>query len=157
MPVLFDVFPDANVVRLHRHPCHAVPSCAASSQANRRLFAQRIDHSRGRSNHPRHVRRWYETIDGRRATVERRHIIDIATTIWSPRRPPWFRRIYANSAIATARRSTGYGALHRARPTTARPRHTYTLEQFGLSRAQVLERSADYLAWVRQRCGELAE
>jgi hypothetical protein len=39
----------------------------------------------------------------------------------------------------------------------ARLRHTYTPEQFGLSRQQVIERSADYLAWAQQRCGELAE
>jgi hypothetical protein len=39
----------------------------------------------------------------------------------------------------------------------ARPRHIYALEQFGLSRAQVIERSAEYLEWVQQRCGELVE
>ena len=38
----------------------------------------------------------------------------------------------------------------------ARPRHSYTLEQFGLSRPQVIERSAEYLRWVQPRCGELA-
>ena len=30
-------------------------------------------------------------------------------------------------------------------------------EQFGLSRHMVLDRSADYLAWVQQRCGELVD
>jgi len=43
------------------------------------------------------------------------------------------------------------------RAAARRLRHTYTPEQFGLSRAQVIERSADYLAWAQQRCGELAE
>ena len=40
-------------------------------------------------------------------------------------------------------------------PTAARARHSYTLEQFGLSRPQVIERSAEYLRWVQPRCGEL--
>ena len=39
----------------------------------------------------------------------------------------------------------------------ARPSHSYALQQFGLSRPQVMERSAEYLDWARQRCGELAE
>src|SRR5260370_34562839 len=44
MPVLFDVFPGANVVRLHRHPCHPVPSLCSLVASYRRLFARRIDH-----------------------------------------------------------------------------------------------------------------
>ena len=46
--------------------------------------------------------------------------------------------------------------LERQRVAT-RPRHTYSLEQFDLSRALVIERSADYLAWVRRICGELPD
>ena len=37
-----------------------------------------------------------------------------------------------------------------------RPRHGYSLQQFGLSPAQVIERSAEYLRWAQPRCGELA-
>jgi transposase len=43
MPVLFDVFPDANVIRLHRHPCYAVPSLCSLVAGYRRLFSQRVD------------------------------------------------------------------------------------------------------------------
>jgi hypothetical protein len=158
MPALFDVFPDANVVRLHRHPCHAVPSLCSLVAGYRRLFAQRIDH-----------REIGATIldmfvDGMRRSiavapqVERRHIIDIRYDDLVAAPTAVVRRIYAQFGYR-------YGAafeqdmahyIERDR-TTARPRHAYTLEQFGLSRAQVLERSADYLGWVQQRCGELAE
>src|ERR1700682_309349 len=158
MPVLFDVFPDANVVRLHRHPCHAVPSLCSLVAGYRRLFAQRIDH-----------REIGATIldmfvDGMRRSmvvapqVERRHIIDIRYDDLVAAPTAVVRRIYAQFGYR-------YGAafeqdmahyIERDR-TTARPRHAYTLEQFGLSRAQVLERSADYLGWVQRHCGELAE
>jgi hypothetical protein len=37
-----------------------------------------------------------------------------------------------------------------------RPRHVYSLEQFGLSRALVDERTANYLRWSAARCGTLA-
>jgi hypothetical protein len=38
-------------------------------------------------------------------------------------------------------------------PITRKYKHVYTLEQFGLSRAQVTARSEEYLAWVEQRTG----
>jgi hypothetical protein len=90
--------------------------------------------------------------------VERQHIIDIRYDDLVAAPAAVVRRIYAQFgyrySAAFDQDMARYFERDRA---TARPRHTYTLEQFGLSRAQVLERSADYLAWVQQRCGELAE
>ena len=37
----------------------------------------------------------------------------------------------------------------------AREEHDYTAEQFGLSRAHIVERTADYLRWSEARCGPL--
>jgi hypothetical protein len=42
-----------------------------------------------------------------------------------------------------------------AQRSVERPRHVYTLEQFGLSRAHVVERTGDYLRWSEARCGAL--
>jgi len=158
MPVLFDVFPDANVVRLHRHPCHAVPSLCSLVASYRRLFAQRIDHREVGAT----ILDMF--VDGMRRSmavapqVERQHIIDIRYDDLVAAPAAVVRRIYAQFgyrySAAFDQDMARYFERDRA---TARPRHTYTLEQFGLSRAQVLERSADYLAWVQQRCGELAE
>jgi hypothetical protein len=41
MPVLHDVFPDAKVVRLHRHPCQRSPRSPVSIY--RRLTTRQID------------------------------------------------------------------------------------------------------------------
>ena len=39
----------------------------------------------------------------------------------------------------------------------ARSRHVYAPEQFGLTRSEIIERSAEYLTWVQPRCGDLVE
>ena len=51
---------------------------------------------------------------------------------------------------------TGMASYLRRQDAIAKPRHAYTLEQFSLTRDMVLERSANYLAWAGQRCGEPA-
>jgi hypothetical protein len=43
-----------------------------------------------------------------------------------------------------------------AQRAVERPRHVYALEQFGLSSANVVERTTDYLRWSESRFGALA-
>jgi hypothetical protein len=158
MPVLFDVFPDATVVRLHRHPCQAVPSLCSLGAAYRRLFSPSVDH-----------REIGATIldmfaDGMRRSMavapngDRQRLIDIRYDDLVANPIAVVRRIYAQFgyryAAAFEQELVRYLQRQRAAP---RPRHTYSLEQFGLSRAQIVERSADYLRWVRRICGELPD
>jgi Sulfotransferase family len=158
MPVLFDVFPDANVVRLHRHPCHAVPSLCSLGAGYRRLFSHGIDH-----------REIGATIldmfaDGMRRSMavtphgDHQRFIDIRYDDLVVAPIAVVRRIYAQFGYrydaAFEQELVHY--LERQRAAT-RPRHSYSLEQFGLSRAQVIERSGDYLGWVQQICGDLPD
>jgi hypothetical protein len=157
MSVLFDVFPDANVVRLHRHPCHAVPSFCSLVARYRGLFSKLVD-----------SREIGATIldmfaDGMRRSMavtpqgDRQQIIDIRYDDLVVDPAAVVRRIYAQFSYRFS--ATFEQDLARAiesERTAVRPRHSYSLEQFGLSRAQVIERSAEYLAWVQRRCGELA-
>jgi hypothetical protein len=157
MPVLFDVFPDANVIRLHRHPCYAVPSLCSLVAGYRRLFSQRVDH-----------REIGATIldmfaDGMRRSMaftphdDRRQIIDIRYDDLVADPAAVVRRIYAQFGYRfSARFEQDLARVIESERTAVRPRHSYSLEQFGLSRAQVIERSAEYLAWLQPRCGELA-
>ncbi len=48
--------------------------------------------------------------------------------------------------------ATPRGAFH-GEAIGRRCKHVYSLEQFGLSRAQVLARSEDSLAWLERRTG----
>jgi hypothetical protein len=47
----------------------------------------------------------------------------------------------------------GLQAFMRKEEVTRKYKHVYSLEQFGLSRAQVIARSEKYLAWAEQRTG----
>jgi hypothetical protein len=157
MPVLFDVFPDANVIRLHRHPCHAVPSLCSLVAGYRKSFSPRIDHHEIGAT----ILDMFAEGMKRSMTAPQhrgRQIIDIG-----------FDELVADPAAVVGRIYGQFGYRHSAvlerdiarhiesERAAARPRHIYALEQFGLSRAQVIERSAEYLAWVQPRCGELAQ
>ena len=67
------------------------------------------------------------------------------------------RRIYKRFGYAytPAFEQAMVGSLE-AQRGAERPRHVYTAEQFGLSRAQLVERTGDYLRWSEARCGALA-
>jgi len=156
MPVLFDVFPDANVIRLHRHPCHAVPSLCSLVAGYRRLFSPQVDY------HEVGMTILDMFTDGmRRSMAASQHrsqqIIDIRFEDLVIDPAAAVRRIYAQFGYRFG--ATFEQDLARAienERTAVRPRHAYSLEQFGLSSAQVIERSANYLSWVQPRCGELA-
>ena len=156
MPVLFDVFPDANVVRLHRHPCQAVPSLCSLVAGYRGLISKRVDAGEIGATI---LDMFTEGMKRSMAAPQHRNqqIIDLS-----------FENLIADPAAAVRRVYAQFGyrfgaAFERdlaraieSERTALRPRHNYSLEQFGLSRAQVNERSAEYLAWVQPRCGELA-
>jgi hypothetical protein len=161
MAVLHDVFPDANVVRLHRHPCQAIPSLCSLVSIYRRLTMRQID---GNEIGATLLDMFADGMDRLMRVPQpgaAARAIDIS-----------FDELTADPVagpIAVVRRlygRFGYGyspafeqamvlALE-ARRAVGRPRHVYTLEQFGLSRAQVVERAGDYLRWSEARCGALA-
>jgi hypothetical protein len=156
MPVLFDVFPDANVIRLHRHPCHAVPSLCSLVAGYRKLFSAQVDYLEVGATI---LDMFTEGMKRSMAAPSQRgqQIIDIRYDDLVVDPAAVVRRIYVQFGYrfsATFERDLAH-AIESER-AALRPRHSYSLEQFGLSRAQVIERSAEYLAWVQPRCGELA-
>jgi hypothetical protein len=157
LPVLFDVFPDANVVRLHRHPCQAIPSLCSLVAGYRRLFSPRIDH---REIGATILDMFVDSMKRSMAAPARkaRQIIDIRFDDLVADPIAAIRRIY--SQLGYSRSAEFEQAMLRyldGERAAAKPRHIYELKQFGLSRATVVERSADYLAWAQQRCGALRE
>jgi hypothetical protein len=157
MPVLFDIFPDANVVRLHRHPCHAVPSLCSLISGYRKLFAPRVDH------HEIGTTLLDMFVDNMKRAMaapagNARQIIDIRFDDLVADPIAAVRRIYAQfgyrDSVVFEGEMARYLENERAATTT---RHVYTLEQFGLSRDEVTDRSAEYLTWVQARCGELVD
>jgi hypothetical protein len=156
-PVLRDVFPDANVVRLHRHPCQAVPSlCSLSASYRRIILANRLDPSE-----------LGETIldmfvDGMGRMVRSRdaasRVVDIRYDRLVADPLGVVRGIYRQFGYSySAAFEQGMRQYVESQRAATRPRHLYSLEQFGLSRAAVVDRSAEYLAWVQQAGIDLAE
>lgn len=153
-PVLFKVFPDANVVRLHRDPCAAVPSLASLYASLRRLVENPVD--------PGRVGRIVLDIfaDGMRRMIEadrkgpQRQFIDVA-----------FADLVADPIGVVADIYARFGhelsapfeeAMRRYikdSQAAAKSRHSYALEEFGLSRDAVLSRSEEYLVWLKDRTG----
>jgi hypothetical protein len=161
MPVLHDVFPDANVVRLHRHPCQAIPSLCSLVSVYRRLTTRRVDADEiGATLLDMFV-------DGmerlmrvpQQLAAERAIDISYDELTADPVAGPIgvVRRIYGRFgyAYSPAFEQAMVRSLETQR-AIERPRHVYTLEQFGLSRAHVVERAGDYLRWTEARCGTLA-
>jgi hypothetical protein len=157
MPVLFDVFPDANVVRLHRHPCHVVPSLCSLVSSYRRLFAQRVDY---REVGATLLDMFVDNMDRSMAapTNKADQIADIhfedlvADPIVAVR--SIYQRFGYPYCTNFEQEMTRYLEVERA---AARPPHAYTHEQFGLSKSAVTDRCADYLGWVQARCRKFAD
>jgi hypothetical protein len=161
MPVLYDVFPDANVVRLHRHPCQAIPSLCSLVSIYRRLTTRRID---GNEIGASLLDMFVDGMDRLMRvpqTVAATHAIDISydELTADPVAAPIavVRRIYDRFGYAyTPAFEQAMVRSLEAQRAAERPRHVYTVEQFGLSRAQVVECAGDYLRWSEARCGVLA-
>jgi Sulfotransferase family len=157
MPVLFDVFPDANIVRLHRDPCHAVPSLCSLMSGYRRLFASRVDLAEIGTTL---LDMFIDNMNRSMAAPANKagQIADIR-----------FEDLVADpiGAVRAIYRRFGYpyGAefeqqmtRHLDRERTAPwPRHAPALEQFGLSQSEMTDRCADYLAWLETRGRGFAE
>ncbi len=157
MPVLFDVFPDACIVRLHRDPCHAVPSLCSLVSGYRRLFSPHVDYSEVGATildmFIDHMRRSMNAPVGRT-----QQIIDIRFGELVANPLGTVQRIYAAFGYTYSADFEQRMVRHlEAERADARPRHVYAPEQFGLSRSEIIERSAEYLAWARARCGDLLE
>jgi len=150
LDALFDVWPDATVVQLHRHPREALPSLASLCLALHRIDDPTLD--------PHRVGRYaLELIEqglaamraGRSAAGEGR-IIDLRY------------RDFVGDPVATVERLVERldgawhpGVAHRiedwlaAHPKDQAGRHRYSLDQFGLDEAAILDRFGDYIETFR--------
>lgn len=153
-PVLFRVFPDARIVRLHRDPCQIVPALASLIAHLQIPYTNRVDF-------PELGQQVLDLfLDSMRRTmqidseVSPEHFIDVVFDDLTRNPIGVVREIYARLGYQyTDQHENDMRGFLQTEPVTRKYRHVYTLEQFGLSRAQIMGRSAEYLAWVEQRTG----
>jgi hypothetical protein len=147
MPVLFDVFPDANVVRLHRHPRQAVPSLCSLVSGYRKLFASRVDYYEIGSTlldmFVDHMKRSMEAPSNKADQITDIRfeglIADPIATV---------RSIYRRFGYPFSANHEQDMARYLEGEQAAKGVHAYTLEQFGLSQSDMTDRCGNYLKWL---------
>lgn len=159
LPVLPDLFPDARIVRLHRHPGQAIPSLCSLVSIYRRVISGPTD--------PAAIGDLLLDmfVDGAERSMsfdmaDPGRIIDVgydaltADPIAGPLAV--VQHIYDAFGwpLDAAVRQAMTGHLER-QASVRRPRHVYDAEGFGLSRARILDRTGHYLGWAEARCGTL--
>jgi hypothetical protein len=156
LPVLRDVFPDAGVIRLHRHPARAVPSLCSLAAAYRAIFSERINRVEiGETILDMFVdgTRRMMAADLPSGDVADVHYADlVADPIGVVRRI--YRELGYSWSTAFEAAMKDYLEQERGIP---RPPHRYALEEFSLSQAVVLDSTAGYLHWIEQHGGVLAD
>ena len=151
MPVLFDVFPDANVVRLHRHPGHAVPSLCSLVSGYRKLFAPQVDYREIGSTlldmFVDNMNRSMAAPANKADQIADIRFEDLVADPIATVRGIYQRFGYPYGGAGFEQEMARYLKGEQA----AKARHTYALEQFGLSQGEVTDRCGDYLKWLETR------
>jgi hypothetical protein len=153
-PVLFRVFPDARIVRLHRDPCQIIPALASLIAHMQVPYARYIDF---RQLGEQMLDLFCDSMQDMMKIdqeVSSEHFTDVLFDDLTQNPMATVRRIYSEFGYPYTPEFDGSLHSHLATEAPTRKfKHVYSLEQFGLSREQVMARSADYLAWVEQRTG----
>jgi hypothetical protein len=154
LPVLFKSFPDARIVRLHRDPCQIIPAFASLIAQLQIPYTARNDfHELGQ----RMLDLFGASMD-KVMQADRQMSSDSAVDVLFDDliKDPigTVQAIYARLGYRYTEEFEQLMSKRLKAASVSRSfRHVYTLEQFGLSRAQVMARSEDYLAWVERRTG----
>jgi hypothetical protein len=154
MPVLFDVFPSACVVRLHRDPCELVPSHCSLYANLRKMFQDSVD--------PVDVGAMVSDIffDGMERMMRAdgegpsRRYVDVMFHDLVANPIGTVAGIYASFDFEyTPDFDQAMKCYLAGAPKAMRSHHSYGPEHFGLTRKSLVERSDAYLSWLRQRTG----
>lgn len=146
LDALLEVWPDATIIQMHRHPCEALPSLASLCLALHAIDNPELDpHQVGRYALEL-AERGLEVMEGGRAKLSKAQIIDVR-----------YRDFVADPSATVkelVRRLGGAwnpGVEHRvedwmaAHPKGKGGHHRYSLDQFGLDEAALVDRFGAYI------------
>jgi hypothetical protein len=153
-PVLFKVFPDARVIRLHRDPSQIVPAFASIVAHLQVIYTSRINFQ----ELGQHSLDYFLDSMRRSMEIDREvggeHFIDVLFDDLTRNPVGTLRQIYSKFGYDfTPQFERRLREFLQSEPVTRNYKHVYSFEQFGLSRAQILARSSDYLEWVERKTG----
>lgn len=150
-PVLQDVFPDANLVRLHRDPRKCIPSLASLSSKFRGVYYRKVD----RQQLGQFMLEWFKL--GSERMIESddrfgpRRAIDLAYEDLIRDPIASVRRIYAQFGYEYSSQFDEAMSVYVARQPLGRYRHGYSAGSFGLTDAEILARTEAYRDWLKRR------
>ena len=142
---IFEVFPDATVVQLHRDPAEFVPSLCSLACHCQYLSVREYDPLAIGSQVMKTMERWQAQNFAQREGLANDRVIDIeyqdlvnhpAETVWSI-----YERSGRKPTAGMEKNVRDWLAAHHG---AGRPRHTYSLGEFGLDSRKVREALNDY-------------
>jgi Sulfotransferase family len=153
-PVMFQTFPDARVVRLHRDPCQIIPALASIIAHLQIPYTSRIDFRElGQRMLDIFVNSMQRSMQIEKE-VSSEHFIDVLFEDLTRDPIGVIRDIYSRCGYQyTGQFESDMRKFLQTERVTRKYKHAYTLEQFGLSRTQIMTRSEEYLTWVERRTG----
>jgi len=146
LPALLEVFPDARLIFTHRDPLKVVGSATSLAWNQTIIYSDDVDPARMGQEWLRKTALQVERMRAARDLIPRERMIDVQYEDMDNDWLATMERVYDFLDLDIAPAVTGMEAfIERSRELKRRP-HTYSLEEFGLSDGEVLERLGDYVA-----------
>ncbi|WP_042883092.1 sulfotransferase family protein [Cupriavidus necator] len=145
LEILFRVFPGAQVVLTHRDPAQTIPSMASMAHTLWKMYADAPDAATVGRQWSEQMRRATKHAMAVRDTVPADRFLDVRfeDTVRDPFGVAQAVYRFAGMPLTEAARA-GMWAWMESNPRSQRAAHAYTLEQFGLSQAQLERDFAGY-------------
>ncbi len=144
LPALLEVFPDARLIFTHRDPLKVVGSAASLAWNQTIIYSDHADPARLGREWLRKTELQVERMRAARDSIPRKQLIDVQ---YEDMERDWrgtMQRVYDFLGFDIEPAIQGMEAfLDRSRDLKCHP-HTYTLEEFGLTARQVLDRLGEY-------------
>jgi len=146
LPALLHVFPDARLIFTHRDPLAVVGSAASLAWNQTIIYSDHADPARIGAEWLRKTRLQVERMQAARPGIAAERQIDVHYDEMERDWQGTMARIYRFLDLDMAPALPAMREYQQRTATLKRRPHNYRLEQFGLTRAQVEEKLADYIS-----------
>ena len=145
LPALLKVFPDARLIFTHRDPLAVVGSAASLAWNQTIIYSDHADPDRIGREWLRKTRLQIERMRAARDDIPERRRIDVHYDAMESDWRGQMERVYDFLDLDIGPALPAMAAYQRRTATRRRPKHEYSLAEFGLSEGQVLDELGDYV------------
>ena len=142
---IFDVYPDAQIVMMHRDPLKVVPSISSNTYHLQKTFAHDADAVRvGKTELERWSVGYHHANEVRKQFPDRFYDVNFADVTSQPLDTA--RKLYEHLGLDfSTQTESGMKEFLLNNPRNKHGVHSYTLEQFGFTEDQIMSSFPDYL------------